>query len=124
MPISGSSRCAFTAWLQEREAAVADCERQARSALYEHNNEEDYRELMRTKASLLASLADEAALLLNSLSEREKERVQKTLEAFAHSARTALDLNSVFYMSALLYPDDYREGEANNLQKLVASLLP
>ncbi|MDR2488356.1 MAG: hypothetical protein LBD42_02500 [Desulfovibrio sp.] len=77
---------------------------------------------MKKKALLLAAIAKDAASLMNSLPEQDRGRVQKTLKAFSHNAQTALNLNSVFYMSALLYPDDHQKGEPNTLQKLIASL--
>jgi hypothetical protein len=41
---------------------------------------------------------------------------------FSKNAQTALRLDSVFYMSALLYPGDHQKGEPDNLEKLIASL--
>ena len=116
------ARAALAAWLRERSAAVKECERRAKAALHDDGNETAYRELMRQKASLLAAAAGDAAPLLNALSGPEKDMVQEHLEAFSHNAATSLRLDSVFYMSALLYPDDYREGEPDNLEKLIAAL--
>ena len=72
---------------------------------------------------LLSAVAGDAAPLVNALSGQEKERVREVLSAFSQNARTALHLDSVFYMSALLYPDDHRKGEPDNLEKLIISLL-
>lgn len=45
---------------------------------------------------------------------REKARLR--LARFTASAENALALDSVFYMSALLFPDEYRDGEPNDLE--------
>ena len=45
-----------------------------------------------------------------------------TLHGFSESAEKSLQVNSPWFMSALLYPEDYREGEPNNLEKLIQSL--
>ena len=109
-------------WLQERSTAILACESKAHSALYDNDNEVEYRELMIAKASLLASIAEDAAPLANALPAPDKVRVRETLVSFSANARNALSLDSVFYMSALLYPDDHKDGDLNNLEKLIASL--
>ena len=121
-PSTDKARAALAAWLRERSAAVKACEQQAKAALYGGDNEPAYRERMRQKALLLAAAAEDAAPLLNALSGPEKDMVQERLEDFSRNAATSLRLDSVFYMSALLYPDDHREGEPDNLEKLIAAL--
>ena len=117
-----NTRAHLAAWLRERSEAVMECERKAGVALSSDNNESAYRDLMKQKAALLASLAGDAAPLVNALSGPEKEWARESLDAFSQNARTALRLDSVFYMAALLYPDDHREGEPDNLEKLITSL--
>ena len=119
---TGNPRQCLADWLQERSAAVSDCEQKARVALYTDKNEPAYRQLMEEKAALLASIADGAASLVDALPAPECNRVREILGSFSTNARTSLRIGSVFYMSALLYPDDHQEGEPNNLEKLVASL--
>lgn len=70
---------------------------------------------MREKAEMLAALHTDATPLLNELPGEARFRTALALERFSDSARTALKLNSVFYMSALLYPDTHKKGEADNL---------
>ena len=117
-----SPRTRLSAWLRERADAVRECEQKASVALHDEGNEPAYRDLMRQKARLLAAIADDAAPLVNALPGKEREAPLGSLEAFSQNARTALRLDSVFYMSALLYPDDHQEGDPNNLEKLIASL--
>ena len=121
-PPTGNPRQCLADWLRERSAAVSGCEQKARNALYDDKNEPAYRQLMEEKAALLASIADDAASLVDALPAPERNRVREILGSFSANARTSLRIGSVFYMSALLYPDDHKEGEPNNLEKLVASL--
>ena len=122
MPSRDSALDTFTAWLRQRWTAVRECERLAGTALYDNNNESAYRDLMKQKATLLASLAENAAPFLRALSGQEKQRVQDSLDMFSKNAQTALRLDSVFYMSALLYPDNHQKGEPDNLEQFIASL--
>lgn len=118
-----NARTHLAAWLRERSAAIKECERKADVALHNDNNESAYRDLMKQKAALLSTIAGDAAAFVGVLSGQEKERVRENLSSFSQNAQTALHLDSVFYMSALLYPDDHRKGEPDNLEKLIISLL-
>lgn len=71
------------------------------------------------KAELLIALSDEAKPLLASLPGEARFNLALALERFSGSARNAIQLNSVFYMSALLYPDDHKKGEPDNLQLFI-----
>ena len=44
------------------------------------------------------------------------------LNSFAVRAAQAWELSSIFYMSALLYPEDYREGDLNDLELFIDRL--
>ena len=41
------------------------------------------------------------------------------LEDFARRAGMALQLESIFFMGALLYPDDYEAGDPNDLERFL-----
>lgn len=100
--------------LSARHAVVTDCEAKATDALAE-GNETSYRALMERKADLLADLDAQAAPFYTALPPAQRYFAQQRLRAFAEGARTAKRLGSVFYMSALLYPDTHRKGEPDNL---------
>ncbi len=118
---SDAPQAALAAWLHERSDAVLAIEKQAGTALYEAKDEDAYRELMSKKAALLAAIARDASPLLERLpASDEKEYLTDTLEGFSQSAANALRIGSVFYMSALLYPDEHKPGEPNNLELLAA----
>ena len=103
-------------WLDAEAVKVRDIEKLANSALYENKDEDSYRDLMRQKAMLLASLNDRIESLIEPLSVDDSLLVRKRVKRFAMSASKALEIGSVFFMSALLYPDDYKDGEKNDLE--------
>ena len=126
MPASASpaGAAALAAWLEERRRGIADCEQQAILAIHERRDETAYRALLAARAKQIAALDQESAPLVAALPEAMRETVADTLGDFSAGAETALRLGSVFYMSALLYPDYHTPGEPDNLQKLIAALAP
>ncbi|TIH12970.1 hypothetical protein D0S45_16755 [Marinifilum sp. JC120] len=97
---------------------VREIESLGRKALYAGNDEDAYRDFMRQKAMKLAGLADEVASQAQLVDDALKERI----ELFSFSASQALKVGSVFFMSALLYPEDYREGDPNDLENFVVKV--
>ena len=77
---------------------------------------EAFRDVMHEKAMLLAGMAREGEPHIVALPERMREKARLRLARFTASAENALALDSVFYMSALLFPDEYRDGEPNDLE--------
>jgi hypothetical protein len=112
---------AFFSWLEESAREVRRIEGHALHAL-EHKNIQGYRDGMRRKAELLTSLPKASIPLASGLSDNAAQAIQKGLWRFARNAGNALSLNSVFYMSALLYPEEYREGEPNDLEIFLETL--
>ena len=74
---------------------------------------------MAEKAELLGGLAEDADPLLMELPGSEAKSIRSRLERFSESADNAIDLESVFYMAALLYPEDYQEGDRNDLERFI-----
>lgn len=111
----------FLQWLEEAHKQIMDSEGQA-LALLANDDASGYREKMREKAELLSTLYKRADPHLLTLPEDRRGPVARALRQFSASAATALDLGSVFYMSALLYRDDHRKGEPDNLQILIDSI--
>ncbi|MDR2124550.1 MAG: hypothetical protein LBP38_06180 [Desulfovibrio sp.] len=115
----------YSAFLDVLCAAAARAgmlERDARSALYADNDAGRYRALMEQRAQSLIDLESRTADLLDALPEVERRQTRSALRSFADGARTALELGSVFYMSALLYRDNHKAGEPDKLQALVEDL--
>ncbi len=50
------------------------------------------------------------------------ELAMQRLERFAENASRALSIGSVFYMYALLYPDNHIKGEPNDLDLLAEAI--
>ena len=101
-------------WLRNRHAEVMAAEAQALARL-DAGDTPGHNELMRRKAELLASMAEDAKPLLEPFPGEARFNYALALEGFSASARMSLRLNSVFYMSALLYPDEHKPGQPDNL---------
>ena len=71
--------------------------------------------LKKKELIFLQSMAEDAKPLLAPLPGEARFNFALALESFSASARMSLRLNSVFYMSALLYPDNHRPGQPDNL---------
>ena len=108
-PLSG-----LIIWLRNRHAEVMATEAQALARL-DAGDTPGHNELMRRKAELLAAMAEDAKPLLEPLPGEARFNYALALEGFSASARMSLRLNSIFYMSALLYPDDHKPGKPDNL---------
>jgi len=106
----------FLDFLRERIKRVKELESRALDSLHGGGDEAAYREGMRGKAQLLADLAADAAPLLDGLAPEKRPMIEHRLDMFSQSAGRSLDIGSVFYMSALLYPDDHQPGEPNTLE--------
>ncbi len=101
-------------WLRQRHALTMQTEARALDCL-EAGDVPGHNAGMRQKAELLANMAEEARPHLEGLPGETRFQFAMALENFSASARTALRLNSLFYMSALLYPDDHKKGDPDNL---------
>lgn len=112
----------FLDFLRERIRLVREAEDAAQDHLHNRGDEPGYREHMRRKAQLLAAMAADAAPLLDGVSPERRPMVEHRLDMFSQSARRSLDIGSVFYMSALLYPDDHQPGQPNTLEVWLADL--
>jgi hypothetical protein len=119
---SPGSAAVLAAWLEERRRSIADCELRARSALYVDKDEQSYRELMTARARQIAALAEDSASLVAALPDPLRQDAAAALALFSEGAEASLRIGSVFYMYALLYPDGHKEGEPDNLQRLIAEL--
>lgn len=105
--------------LTDAAQRIRALEAEARKALYEDGDQAKYRALMAEKCELLVELPDNA-MALSGGSQADALRAQ--LASFAQRAGQALDLDSVFYQAALLYPDDYEDGQDNDLEAFIKTL--
>jgi hypothetical protein len=118
---NAASLTEFFSWLEERALDVRRIEEQALGEMA-RNNIQGYRDEMRRKAELLAGLPKASIPFVGGLPKDSAQAIQEGLWRFARSAGNALSLDSVFYMSALLYPEDHREGEPNDLEIFLEEL--
>ena len=102
--------------ITELAATVRRLEDEARHALYDQEDEARYRALMRDKALALLEFPDTIEADLARLPGAWAAAIRHQVGAFAYGAEKALRLDSIFYMAALLYPEDYQEGEYNDLE--------
>lgn len=99
---------------------IRDVEKAALQALHEGNDEASYRAGMLEKCRLLSGLPEAVSDFLMDADGPEAEAFATGLEDFARKAAQAMSLNSVFYMSALLYPEEYADGDPNDLEAFLA----
>jgi hypothetical protein len=112
----------FLNFLRERIRQVRDIENTGHDLLHNAGDDAGYRAAMQRKAELLADLSAAASPFLDSVSMERRPMIEHKLDMFSQSARRSLDIGSVFYMSALLYPDDHKPGEPNTLETWLAEL--
>lgn len=111
----------FLKWLTQEHANIMSCERQG-IELLNSGDSDAYCQKMHEKAEMLANLADAAKPHLTGLKPELAEKICGALERFSNSAAMSLQLHSVFFMSALLYRDDHKPGEPDNLEIYIRSL--
>jgi len=109
---------------QLRHAArqIRKLESEAKTALYDYQNKDLHYKLMSEKARLLVGLPDSLDRVTKSLDTKLAQSLKSQIGAFSFSAKKAIKLDSVFYMSALLYPEDYVDGEVNDLENFISQL--
>jgi len=112
----------LAAWLTQAHRDLKKLESDALAALHEKKDEAAYRLLMRKRAERLAALDVESKKALSGVPEPLYTEASVALSRFSRGAQRALELDSVFYMSALLYPDEHRAGEPDNLERLIQSI--
>jgi len=100
--------------LEDSAERLRQLEEQARNNLYLHRDNANYRRLQREKTDLLILLPESAESLLSSLAPELRTLVTEGLEEFAYEARTARSLDSIFYMSVLLFPESDDEQISPN----------
>lgn len=108
--------------LRRIHGEIKSTETEAQDALYNRKDNEAYQTLMRRKAELVSGLFESSEHLLTALPEPQQTETARTLAKFSRGGYSALEVDSVFYMSALLYPDDHQTGAPDNLERLITEL--
>lgn len=94
----------------------------ADQVLQEKYDLQKHKEILKRKATLLSSLPEQVQPYLSNIENHVWERVMEQLNNFANNAQQALKVESVFFMRQLLYPEDYQEGQDNDLERFIRSL--
>lgn len=104
-----------------REAArrIRALEAAALAALHDGNDTAAHRAGMTEKCLVLEALPGEVEAQLPDPATPDTTAFAAGLEDFAKRAGMALSLESIFFMGALLYPDDYQDGELNDLERFL-----
>lgn len=74
------------------------------------------------KAKVLAGLSENTWKLVERIGGEQGDEIAQRLEQFSMSASTALRIGSVFFMTALLYPDEHKPGDPNDLEVFMERL--
>ena len=108
--------------LKEAAKHVRELEAEARDALFNKDDVDIYRSRLEQKAMLIIDLESEIEGFMTGLGPTLSRRIKGGLSRFALSAERGLGLDSIFYLSALLYPEDHVEGEKNDLENFIGFL--
>lgn len=117
--MSKSAASVLADFLEQRARAVRSIEVEAETIIHGKGDQAGYVARMRDKAMLLADLAGAAQGLVLALPSGLADAAAERLERFSQSAANSLKVGSPFYMSALLYPDEHKPGEPNDLERYV-----
>lgn len=98
---------------------IRELEKTALSALHDAGDVTAHRAGLTEKCVLLTSLPEEVEAQLPDPATAAGAAFAEGLEDFARRAGMALSLESVFFMGALLYPEEYQDGEPNDLERFL-----
>lgn len=109
---------AFTV-VRDAAGRIRELEAKAGRLLHESGDTAGHRRLLTEKCLLLEALPDDVDAGLDGSDTPDAAAFAAGLEDFARRAGLALQLESIFFMGALLYPDDYQDGEPNDLERFL-----
>jgi hypothetical protein len=108
--------------LEKTASEIRTLEAEAQEALHDHDDVNTYRKKLEQKTILLMDLHDRTWDPLEAMEENLREEIRASIENFAYRAEQAAENASLFYMYALLYPEDYKEGDKNDLENYTKGL--
>ena len=100
---------------------IRTLEADARAAL-DQGDENTYRANYHEKVFALQDLPELVEPHLKHLPDPLAHKVRTRAQGFATRAQQAESVGSIFFMYALLYPDDYQEGQPNDLEAWIEDL--
>ncbi|GLI34270.1 hypothetical protein [Desulforhabdus amnigena] len=108
--------------LETTAAKIRALEAEAKKVLFSEDDKEAYTQKLTNKAFLLTELPEMGEPFLSKMERETAREIGAALNDFARRAAQAMEISSIFYMSALLYPDDYKEGDRNDLERFIDRL--
>ena len=108
--------------LRNDAVRIRTIEQDANSALHASGDKDAYERLLREKCLAMQSLGRHIPRLVELAPETVGEWAAEELDGFGARAGQALSVGSTFFMSALLYPDEYQEGQDNDLERFIKEL--
>ena len=108
-------------YLETVNAKVKEIEAEGELAL-KSDGQMAFQAKLEKKAKLLAELAKDAWELTEKVDGTLGNEIAQRLERFSMSASAALRIGSVFFMTALLYPEDHEPGGPNDLESFISEL--
>ena len=108
--------------LQRAAERIRRIEAEAREALFSKDDPETHRLKLEEKTMLLIELPERMGSFYDGLDKGARRELEKELDSIAMRAERAMELSSIFFMNGLLYPEDYKEGDPNDLEKFIDRL--
>ncbi len=108
--------------LRECARQIKRLEADAAAVLADNYDLGSYHDLLKQKAEILHGISDLEQDLTADLDIDLQKLLCDRLGGFSHAALKALRLDSVFYMAALLYPENYQPGAKNDLEIFIDTL--
>ncbi len=109
--------------LKSAAEKIRHLEHEAREALFLKDDSEAYGQKLQEKTMILMELPEMVSSFYEGMADDIRGEIETGLHSFAMRATQAWELSSIFYMSALLYPEDYREGDPNDFELFIDRLV-
>lgn len=108
--------------LDDVAVQIRALEAEAEVLLHDRDDPERSAANMRRKAELLGELPELLEPKLEGLDAELREDIEDAADGFAQRGMMALGQGSVFWMRNLLYPEDYKDGDPNDLERFIGRL--
>ena len=113
----------ITNLLQQEAERIRACEQEAEEILFTKQDNLGYKKKLLDKTEILMHLPGLVQELEEDLGPELAQRIRSRLQGFAQRAAQAEEVDSVFFMRQLLYPEDYTPGQPNDLEEFIQSLI-
>ncbi len=108
--------------LQDAATRIRSLEAQAAAALEHQYDTAGHAAALDEKCAVLLALPDQVSPFIPQLEAQVAELVQEQVGGMARRAASARAVNSVFFKACLLYPDEFEEGQRNELEEFLEEL--